>query len=183
MRNIKFLLPVLFIINSTVKVNAQNEITVPIDPVTKMITYEEVVKETGTKDELYDRCVKWFNSFYKNITNVTKVQNKLEGRIEGAHRFKIYDFDNKGGKTDAGLVNYSIKIAFKDGKYKYTITDISWKQTSHFPAERWLDKKAPSYSAKYESYLQQTDNEIKKIIDSLKNGMKPKQEKNNNEEW
>ena len=78
MRNIKFLLPVLFIINSTVKVNAQNEITVPIDPVTKMITYEEVVKETGTKDELYDRCVKWFNSFYKNITNVTKYKINLK---------------------------------------------------------------------------------------------------------
>ncbi len=181
MKNFKFFMSI-FIITSLIKTNAQNNQSIPIDQVTNKITYEEVVSETGTKDELYDRCVKWFNSFYKNITNVTKIQNKLEGRIEGAHRFKIYDFDNKGGKTDAGLVNYSIKIAFKDGKYKYIITDISWKQTSHFPAERWLDKNAPSYSTKYESYLQQTDNEIKKIIDSLKKGMKPEQQKNN-EEW
>jgi hypothetical protein len=39
--------------------------------------------------------------------------------------------------------------------------------------EKWLDKTAPDYNPKWESYLGQIDTFAKDLIDSLKKKMKP----------
>ncbi|OFX73142.1 MAG: hypothetical protein A2X12_03880 [Bacteroidetes bacterium GWE2_29_8] len=173
--NIKSIIFIIFIIIGAVNNGfTQSVPDIKRDVETKKFIYTEVVSVEGTKDELYDRCISWFNSFYKNVANVAKKLVKIEGLVEGAHRFKIYDIDSKGLKTDAGLVGYDITFNFKDGRYKYTITNISWKQTSSFPIEKWADKNAPSYNVKYDNYLIQVDTKMKEVVESLKKGMLPK---------
>ena len=65
----------------------------PIDDETKLITYKSVVTEAGTKDELFDRGLKWFNKFYKNPADVIKEKNKETGKIKGIARMQIYEGD------------------------------------------------------------------------------------------
>ncbi len=145
----------------------------PIDEATNLITYSDVVEEPGmNKDTIYNRVVRWFKSYYKNPLEAMKKQDP-EGRVvEGGYRFTIQRPEPGAKKqpapmVDAGLVNYKIKVMCKDGKFKYEITNISWKQTSYYPIERWMDDKASNYDPNYALYLQQTDAFMKELIKNL----------------
>ena len=156
--------------------SAQQAVTapkMPVDEVTKLISYSNVVDEPGmNKDTLYNRALRWYKTFFKNPVEAIKKQDAEARIIEGAYRFKIQRPDPGSKKTpapmvDAGTVNYKINVFCKDGKFKYEVTSISWQQTSYYPIERWMDTKAGNYDPNYASYLAQTDKFIKDMIKSL----------------
>ena len=172
-----------FLLCSTMLIKAQTTAvapTMPIDEETKKICYTQVVEVKGTMNELYKRAIEWFNKQYKNPQDVTKVRDEENGKIQGVHRIKVYDIDDKGAKTGGREITYTIYLDFKDNKYRYRITDLREIKTSTSPVEKWLDKKLPSYTPQYENYLAQIDKAIKEIIESLKQGMKPPVKKDNN---
>jgi len=153
----------------------------PIDKDTKLITYTEVVQEKGTIVELHNNAHQWAFSFYKNPYNVVK--EDTPNKILMRPRFKIMNPpDKKGVKTMAGIVLYTLEIYIKEGRYKYKLSQIEWKRASRYPIERWLDKSAPTYLKKYEFYLKQVDDEAKRVIASLKLGLK-QEKKKENENW
>lgn len=143
---------------------------VPVDPITKMITYEGVVEvKGGTASILYERALEWFNSNYKNPTDVIRENDKAGNKIVGKHRFNVTNPPDKSGtRGDAGLVQYTVTISSRDGRFKYEITDISWKQLSVYPCERWLDKTAAGYQPVYNEYLIQVDKAMTELIASFK---------------
>ncbi len=142
----------------------------PIDPATKKISYSEVLTQTGTADELYRKANVWVMGFYKNASNVVKENTPT--KIVADARFKLLNpADKKGVQTMAGIVTYDLVIELKEGRYKYTITNIEWIQTSNFPAERWMDSTSPSYNQNYAHYLKQADDEMKRVLSSLKEAM------------
>lgn len=149
---------------------------VPIDKETNKIMYQEVVKAKGTADDLYVRGIEWFNSFYPNPTGVTKIRNREDAVIEGIARFEITYIDEEERERDAGLISYLIRLECKNGRYRYTITDFNYKQTSRFPVERWLDKNAPAYNPQWDEYIRQLDEYTKALINDLKAGMLYKEE-------
>lgn len=123
--------------------------------------------------ELYSRGLNWFNTFFKNPSDVIRETDSVKGKISGKARFKIYNEADKSGlRTDAGNTEYTIKLETKDGKYRYIFTDINWKQASYYPAERWLDTKAQSYKKVFTYYLEQTDSTILSTSDNLESFMK-----------
>jgi hypothetical protein len=145
----------------------------PVDEISKLITYTEVVEEPGmNKDTLYNRGLRWFKSYFKNPNKAIKLAD-AEGRtIDGGYTFTIQRPDPASKKTpapmvDAGLVNFKMKLFCKDAKFKYEITNISWQQTSYYPIERWMDKEAKNYDPNFALYLQQTDQYMKTLIKSL----------------
>lgn len=155
-----------------------------IDETTKLITYTEVINQAGTSDELFDKGLSWYNSYFKNPTNVIRKKDKVNHKIVGKARLRILNPANKKGiKTMAGIVLYTITVAFKDGKYKYTIDDIILKQTSKYPIERWLATKGPYYNPKNNFYLQQVDENMKKTIADLKKHMTKSNAANNKSDW
>ena len=151
-----------------------NPSRLPTDANTNLFTYVEVIQMAGVNaKELYARGLKWFNTFYKNPTDVIRSADSTKGEITGKARFKIYKQSDKSNlRTDAGSAEYTITLSCKDGKYRYKITDINWKQASYFPAERWLDTKAQTYSPSYFYYLEQMDSIIVEVIDNLETAMK-----------
>ncbi|MCD4745439.1 MAG: DUF4468 domain-containing protein [Bacteroidales bacterium] len=181
-RIINFLIINILIINNISGQEQASTTSLPIDEDTKLITYQEVVQETGTKDELFNRAVMWINFFYKNPVDVTKVRDPESGIIKGLHRFKIYKTDKKGNKTDAGVIMYSINLQFKEGRYRYTITDFILKQSSRFPIERWLNKDHRAYNSNWDDYLNQVNIFTNSLIKSLKKGMKPENKKTD-DDW
>jgi hypothetical protein len=146
----------------------------PIDPDSKLIMYREVVTQEGGKDILYDRGASWFSSFYKSPTSVLKIQDKVNGKIEGSGRFLIYFTDDQQTVRQAGTIVYEIKLELKDNKYRYTLTDFNLKSASRFPLEKWLNKNDPAYNPQWDSYLYQVDTTVQSLVRNLKEGMKPK---------
>ncbi|MEI6122379.1 MAG: DUF4468 domain-containing protein [Bacteroidota bacterium] len=155
---------------------AQSSI-LPIDSITKLITYKEVVQQEADVNKLYVTAIAWINANYKNPNEATTVRDPENGKIVIRHRFKIYNFDVKtGDKSDAGAIIYTLKLEFKPNKYRYIFTDFSLEATSKFPLERWLNKKDPQYTPACEEYIKQVNTWVTDMIVSLKKGMVPKVE-------
>lgn len=173
----------LILIVCSIGVSAQETTTpsLPVDKDTQLITYQDVIQEPGTADELYVRCIEWINVNYKNPADVCKVRNRESQVIEILHRIELINYDGES-KLSAGTVNYLLKLEFKPGRYRYTITDLTLRQASRFPIERWFDKSDKMYSPLWDTYLAQVDTQIKKLIESLKAGMLPVQVKQE-EKW
>lgn len=179
--------PVILIVLSALTISARPQGTVleaiPIDPNSKLITYQEVVPETGSKDELFNRSVYFLNVFYKNPVEITNVRDQASGIIKGQHQFRVYYYDDLGNKLDGGMVLYNFKIELKENRYRYTVDNFVLKQVSRFPAERWLNRADPEYDARWDSFLQQIDAFVKEeFVPALKAKMKP-EVKVKEEEW
>ncbi len=166
----------VLLVTSFVSVSQQSKF--PVDEETGLITYKEVVNEEGTKQDFFNRAVGWINSFYKNPVDVTKVRDPESGIIKGLHRFKIKNTDKDGNQLDAGVVQYRFVLEFKDGRYRYTLSEFVLRQASKIPVEKWLNKNDPQSK----SYLKQIDKFAQNWIASLKQGMQPKVEKKD-DEW
>jgi hypothetical protein len=150
-------------------------LSIPVDEDTGLITWKEVVSESGSKDALYKRCIEWINSQYKNAQEVTRVRDPEDGKITIQHRIRMVDVLQDGAEQNANtVVAYVLRIEFKENRYRYTFTDFTMVASSKFPLERWLNPNDPSYMPKYEGYLVQVDKAVHDIIRSLKQGMKEK---------
>jgi hypothetical protein len=166
----------------TIQTSYSQKANIPIDEDTGLITWQAVVNENGTKDQLYPRAIEWINSYYKNSQEVTKVRDPEGGRIVIHHRIRPYDVQADGSKINSNtIVNYVFRIELRENRYRYTFTDFTMRATSKFPLERWLDKTDSTYSPKWDEYLVQVENEILAIIESLNEGMKEKVVKE--DEW
>jgi hypothetical protein len=149
------------------------EIKMPVDEITKLITYKNIFNIDYKKDSLYKKGLKWFNTYYKNPRGVIKLQNPGEGKIVGKPQFKILNLPDKNGDyTMFGIIYYTITTLYKDGKCKYEITDINLEQTSKFPVEKWLDKSSKTYSPAFNYFLRQIDDYMKQTEKSFENFMK-----------
>ncbi len=152
----------------------------PMDSSTMQITYREVVEIGGTQAELFKRFTDWVPVQYKT-TSVIKAADEASGKIEIASRVRIYGTAKDGTKTMSGLVNYDLTVEVKDGRYRYTFTRFAIKAQSFQPIEPWLDATQKEwFPARYDN-LREVDQQIKEIIASLKEGMKPKEIKK--DEW
>jgi hypothetical protein len=150
----------------------------PVDEKTQLITYQEVVTEEGNKEVFYIRAIEWINQYYKNPMDVTKTRQAESGLIKGLHRFRIENTNEDGSKSDAGTIQYDFTLDFKEGRYRYTLTEFALRQSSKVPIEKWLNDSDPQK----QSYLKQIDDFAQSWIESLKEGMKPKAEVKE-EEW
>lgn len=158
--------------------------SLPTDDETKLFTYTKVVEVAGTnKNDLYNRALGWANKYYKNPADVIREKDAATGKIVCKGRFKLMgEPDKKGFQTDDGNVQYTLTIEAKDGKCRYKLTEINWKQQSYFAAERWMDTKAQQYSTEWAFYLKETDENVKAIVADLEKAVKeaPKVKK---DEW
>ena len=150
-----------------------NTDNIPVDKISKLITYTEVVHVKNVSTAvLYKRAFDWFNTYYKNPTDVIRENDSTKGTIVGKSRFKIFNApDKKGLRTDAGLIMYTIKVSIREGRYKYEITELNQKAASYTPLEPWLDTESRSYNPAYPGYFEQIDSEIRDAIESLKRAM------------
>ncbi len=150
----------------------------PQDPTGK-VKYEAVVHREGlSADSLQKLALKWINSFYKNPSVVIK-ENK-PGYIRVEHKFEVFDVDAKTGrKYKAGRIKYTLVIKFKDGRYKYELSDFKYIANRYIPIEEWLNSKDP----KHQEYLKQVNEYATNLISSLRQFIKnppvPKEE----EDW
>jgi len=127
---------------------------VPLDDAGK-ITWQGVIPVKDVdKDKLYNKGIEWINSYFPNAAGVTKRRSPESGIIEGAHSIRLTNEVN-GKKVPAQTITYTFKLEFRDGRFRYTITDFQLKAASKFPLERWLDRNGPYYDLNNRKYLEQ----------------------------
>jgi hypothetical protein len=185
MKSINYLFSLAIILTSTIVCAQNSSSKYPMNNETKLISYSKVVPmDSIDKNELYLRALSWANSNYKNPTDVIREKDPTAGKIVCKHRFKITDPPNKDGfEKDAGLVMYTLTIQVKDGRYKYELSEINWKQLSYYPIERWMDTNAAGYDKVYDYYLKQTDETVKKVLYNLESSMTISTKKVKKDEW
>ena len=154
----------------------------PVSSKTNLVTYQEVVSEEGDKIEFYNRANTWLGTYYKNAFSVTTLRKKDEGVIKGKHQFQIFDYEDDSVRVVAGFILYKFNLEFKEGRYRYTMTDFVMRKKTRLPIEDWLTDEAPEKGAKYPSYLMQINAYAENWVESLKKGMKPVEVKVE-EEW
>jgi hypothetical protein len=162
--------------------NVEQKFGLPVDEITGLITYQDVVQTTGNRLELFNRAIGWVNSFYVNPIDATRVRNPESGIIEIVHRFKITNELEDGVKADAGIILYSLKLELRDDRYRYTMSDFVLRQASKFPVERWLDKSDRAYNPNWDSYLGQVDGFALSLVENLVDAMKFVEE-TGDDEW
>jgi len=144
---------------------------IPVDKDSERITYEGVGKVDGkSSGELYDRAFEWVKAYYKNPMEKLRKQDRDNGEMEVFARFPIFAYDKKGVKTtsQSGLIQYTMTLQFKDGRYKYIITDLNLKATSNQPIDTWLTDKENDPNADNHVYqLIDIDSELNALIKDM----------------
>lgn len=180
-----FLLIILSVSAIAQKQIIHEPVSLPVDSITKLITYEGVTETPGIKaDVLYKKALSWFHTYYKNPSEVIRENDSLKFKIVGKPRFRISNPPDKEGiKTDGGQVQYTITVAAKDGRFKYEITAFNWKQTSYYACERWMDTKSQTYNPLYADYLVQVDDYTKELVKNMKNALLVEKPAKDKDKW
>lgn len=131
-----------------------------------VVTYTNVIQVDGTnKDELYSRAKKWFATMYKSANDVIQLDDKENGEIIGKGNFKISYYARNP------IINHTITISIKDGRFKYVITDLVYSdiQGDKFPIENF-----PKAWAGKKKLYESVDREVSQLISSIEKSMKSK---------
>ena len=153
----------------------------PIDDDTQLITYQEVIQEKGSAQELYDRAMKWAKSYYKNTNEVIKSADRDAGVIKFRSSVRIYSHQKDGSKLTKNVVYYNFTLQCREGRYRYTITDFNEKAASAAPIEKWMDPEDKQWDPECFLNLQEVDEQIQALISSLVDGVQPEVVKE--DEW
>ena len=114
--------------------------TYPIDSNTGLWTYEGVAEIEGlTKADGYARAGEWVKSQIKDPAGFYTVQDAEQGKIEGKHRIPMFRTVDKQRIRSQMLVKYTVTLWFKDGRYRYRITDLNLERATYYPLEQWLE--------------------------------------------
>lgn len=90
------------------------------------LSFAEVVavKDASTS-ELYTRAKLWFSTAFVDSKNVLEVQDKEAGVLAGKGSFSYEPNIFMSSSLIRGRVTFSISIIFKDGRYKYSLSDFT----------------------------------------------------------
>lgn len=163
----------------------QNETTnLPVDSSSGKITYSEVVamKDSVSKSELFVRAKTCFVNLFKNSKEVIQNEDKENGIIAGKGNIRV-NASALGTEVAGGHINFTLTIAVKKGRYKYTFTDFAHEGNGiNLPSGGDLENGKPkNWKTKiWDSFLSQTDNEVKNMISSIKLEMNKTSPQNDN---
>ncbi|MCK0199125.1 DUF4468 domain-containing protein [Ornithobacterium rhinotracheale] len=156
----------------------------------KPLGFTKVVEVPGvSKENLYNRAKLWVSDNFKKVDYVVDVDDKEGGVLICKSNFPIQK-DGFWGIDFDGRINFTLKLLFKDGKYKYELTNYLHEPnlnkkaffgllttSEKYPASEGYNKKDYKFNKKW---FDENWKEIKSmseeksliIIKSLETGMK-----------
>lgn len=145
----------------------QAQTALPIDSITKKVTYTAIVSATANKDLLYSRALQWFAVSFKSSNDVIQLKDKDLGKIVGKFTIPLW------GRF--GYAECTAIVQVKDSKYKYTFTDFAFTGNGEF--KHWAFEDDPSIWSVNMTKSQQnkvrmtSDQAMMEMILSLNNAM------------
>ena len=155
--------------------------TLPTDPETKKITFQETITlEAISKADLFERAKSWMTNYYK--TNKFDMLNEADSKIvhEGSLAIMLtYDFKYKAEYD----VLYNITMQAKDGRYRYNITDfkIYNVKNGRKTAETLEGYYAKARTTNKPEIVNQVTAELNKLTTELKTAMETGKQKDKND--
>jgi hypothetical protein len=146
--------------------------TYPKDAATGLIDYTDVVQVEGTSQaELFKRGKIWLASAFKSTKDVIQAEDKEAGFVV-AKGFSTINIKS-GSIVVPQKLYYTVKLNYKDGRYKYELTEfyISSQGTT-IPVERFVFPADTKHFVKINAqYGPQVEAVAQDIITALKAGM------------
>ena len=192
-RNYVLLLLVLFFLALNVK-SQPGYLELPIDSITNKITYTNVVHTDSTllTEDLFTLARIWFAETFRTSRAVIQMEDKQSGVLIGKAEVPIL-YKSLGVTHDLQNVLFTLSLYFKDGRYKYEVTDFIYQQQSPSPLIEFndipfeyiyfnKDLGVRKYNKKTRlSFVSQLDTQIKLILNDLTSSMKKKNSPVNSE--
>ena len=158
-----------------VMLHAQAQESLPIGDA-GLITFEEVVEVPKMpKGLLFENAKTWFGTYYKS-PRVIQSKDAMEGTINAKSMFKIMS-ELEGDKA-GGVINYTLDLKIKEGKYRYTITNLRHTdKTGNIGSGGKLERDEPLCGYKemkveqWEGIKTQSQTGVDKLIEALKKAM------------
>lgn len=149
------------------------------------ITYDEVIELEGvSKDDLFNRGNHWMINVFKDPNKVIQLKDKEGGQIIGKGNFSYKQSKNGWGASiqTEGVVNFTVKLFFKEGRYRYILTDFT--HDANWPFGLVTDAsdcgcKFPLANKKWKWNIwndlkEQINAKVETIVNSLESSMKKK---------
>lgn len=148
-----------------------------------VVNYTEVISvDSATSKQLYRSGKKYFSNNFRYGKDVIQIDDPETLEIEGKAFSDVFfeSFTLVGSATISQKLYYTIKLAFKEGRYKYEITDIYFENnpTVQFPQiiQTPLEKIVNDPGWQKTKYSKKTQNQMKmaainkltEIIENLK---------------
>lgn len=154
--------------------------TLPTNPATGKIGYEEVVQAPGVdKNELYARGKIWFTSFFASARSVIYTDDKEGGVLEGKGWQQVYV--NVMNQRVPEKLWFTVTLSFKDGRYKQSVSEFRFElepsQSNHAPPPGFAEevvagtKKDGTITWTSASYKQVLAEEISSVKRSIQTTM------------
>lgn len=168
----------------------------PTNSETGKVEYVETVSlDSVSKNTLFTRTREWFAKNYYSATDVIQMEDKKTGKIIGKANVPVNMRTSLISNKDmsAGHINYTISIYFKNGKYKYEITDFqhigggpadspnggSVNDMMEMDSGFWGNP----YRKTYLYYLVQLDENMKSLISDLKSALSSNNAEETQNNW
>jgi len=150
------------------------------------IVYSEVVKVDSIKsNELYVRAHEWFANTFKSAKAVIQLDDKEAGKIIGKGDIEADIINHQTGLMKysvGGLIYFTVEIQTKDGKYKYSFSNLIRKNENDYeidfmtiPASTPMPGLYPKQLDRDRKFYSDVRNDMNKkilnIIDGLKKSM------------
>lgn len=177
----KLLFTILFLLS--IRVFAQ-EVQLPINQETKLIEFTGLVTvdTTLTKNELYSKTKEWFAKSFKSANDVIQMDDKEAGIIIGKGNFS--------DRKSCGIINFTLKVQVKDGRYKYWFSNFKHEEVQKGWSGGLLENEKPDcgyfFMAKrvWIKYIPAIVNQnVKLMIQSLKKSLSKGSNDSDNAKW
>lgn len=151
----------------------------PINSATNKIAFDGVKEHSGlTANDLYEKAKEWSITYYKSKDFI--LNNNGEKLMQNGSFSKMFKKDNNKN-MEANEFFYVITLFFKNGKYKYELTDFVVSDGKERVA---LDEIIPMFNnrpAKKEEALKNVFEGVTETIESLENWLSGNTQ--NNDDW
>ncbi len=185
-RNCILLLLVSLFLSLNVK-SQPSYLELPIDSRTNKITYTDVVHTDSTllTADLFTIARIWFAETFRTSGSVIQMEDKQSGVLIGKANIPL-SYKSLIGEHELQSVLFTFSLYFKNGRYKYEVTDFIYQQQTPSPLIEIKDIPfeyiyfnkdlgARKYNKKTrESFINQLDTQIIAILNDLKTSMKKK---------
>lgn len=153
---------------------AQN--TIPVNAAGK-IEYTEVIQvDSAAAGQLFSNAKQYFATAFVSAKDVTQLADPDAKTI--VVKYMIPVSWKSFGITQSGFVRPVLTIQMKDGKYRYSFTDLLWDYQAGTMGRHYtepLESKPGAVNAKqWENIKDQTDLAIRQFIEKLKRSMTAK---------
>lgn len=137
------------------------------------VLFEEIVPSDSTSaQQLYGYALAWFAHTFKSPKDVIEVKDQPSALIVGKGNTQM----TWGGMSGTGYLSFTVEIAAKDNRYKYSFSDLKFQDKSFRYPPIDINRLVGVKNKTAEKTRQNVLKEMNTLISGLKDAMNKKQD-------